>query len=61
MSGNEGTSRWHVDLCPRKGLSCECDRCHPPQCLCRVIETARRDDAEAFRIAFYAAATEATA
>ncbi len=49
----------HDVVCPRFMNACECDRCHPPQCLCSVIEAAKGGTPEEFRIAFYAAAKEA--
>lgn len=51
--------RVHDVLCPRYMNSCECDRCHPPQCLCDLIEAVKRGTSEDLRIAFYAAAEEA--
>jgi hypothetical protein len=55
MSGNSGTSRPHVETCPRRGLLCECRDCLPPLCLCALVRACQGDDAEAVRIAFYAA------
>jgi len=45
----------HVETCPRRGLLCECRDCLPPLCLCALIRACKGDDAEAVRIAFYAA------
>jgi hypothetical protein len=45
----------HVETCPRRGLLCECRDCLPPLCLCDLVRACQGDDAEAVRIAFYAA------
>jgi hypothetical protein len=55
MSGNSGTSRPHVDGCPRRGLSCECRDCLPPVCLCDLIRACQTGTPEDVRITFYAA------
>ena len=60
MNGNSGTSRPHVDTCPRFRLLCECRDCNPPICLCDLISACWAEDAEAVRIAFYAAVEAAS-
>ena len=45
----------HRTLCPRFGLLCECDKCAPPLCLCKLIVACVSGTPEDVRIAFYAA------
>ena len=45
----------HRTLCPRFGLLCECDKCAPPLCLCKLIVACISGTPEDVRISFYAA------
>ena len=45
----------HIYGCPRYGLLCECSKCSPPICLCKLIQACVGGTAEEVRIAFYAA------
>lgn len=41
----------HDPLCPRFRILCDCSDCHPPACLCAIIDAVRRHDKDNLRIA----------